>query len=293
MKNLNISDTVEASSSGNISFSAEKVRAQLFGGLMDPVIGFDHFKLTKDVFGAHPHAGMSALSYLFEDSVPYHNLDSIGTDVMITPGSLMWTWAGRGVVHTEFPVPEGSEVHGLQLFINMPAKQKQTAPKGTFINSPDIPEIISAGFRVRVVTGRSGAVINQAVIPQDITFLHIFLTGEESFSHELPSGWNGTVYVVNGKTEIAVGEEKRFLEQSSVICFSSLENQKVTFSPNGGCQLIFISGAPLKEDIFAHGSLTMGSSDELAKAMSDFNEGRMGFIRMEDGNRKVVLPVLE
>ena len=292
MKKLKISDIVQATSAGNIAFSAEKVRAQLLGGLMDPIIGFDHFKLTKDVFGAHPHAGMSAISYLFEDSVPYHNLDSIGTDIVIAPGDLLWTWAGKGVVHTEFPVPEGGEVHGLQLFVNIKASKKQLPPSSTHISNAVIPEIKSDGLRVRVVSGTCGNVSNPVHAPEEFTFLHIFLSAGKSFEHDLRADWNATIYVVNGGLELKAGSETAHLEKSSVISLGQSDQQeRLAFTAVADSQFIVLSGQPLNEEIFAHGSLTMSSTEELSKALNDFNEGRMGFIRIENGERSVILPV--
>jgi len=292
MNILKISDIVQASTSGNIAFSAEKIRSQLFSGLMDPLIGFDHFKLTKDVFGAHPHAGMSAISYLFEDSVPYHNLDSIGTDIVITPGSLMWTWAGRGVVHTEFPVPEGGEVHGLQLFVNIPAFKKQQGPSSTYIEQSVIPEIKQDGVRVRVVTGSSAGISSPVETPDTLTFLHIFLSEGRNFVHSLPKNWNGTAYVVIGKVELKTSIGVKSLVHSSAVSLGgSDEQEEIEFEASADSQIIFICGKPLHEEIVSHGSLTMSSNEELNKAMSDFNTGRMGFIEVENGVRKVILPV--
>ncbi len=158
---------------GDEQFFARKARSKDVGGLMDPIIGFDHFELTHDIFGPHPHAGMSAISYVFEDSAPYHSVDSRGNNIMITPGSLLWTWAGKGVVHSEFPVPEGATVEGLQLFVNIPAANKQDDPKSIFIESSKIPEIKEEGVRVRVVTGESGNIVNKTATPDSLTLLHI------------------------------------------------------------------------------------------------------------------------
>lgn len=292
MKKLRLSYVVEATSGGNSEFSAEKVRAQLFGGLMDPIIGFDHFKLTKDVFGAHPHAGMSAISYLFEDSAPYHNMDSMGSDIVIAPGDLLWTWAGRGVVHTEFPVPEGAEVHGLQLFVNIKAARKQQPPSSTAIPHHFIPEINADGLRVRVVSGTSGKVSNPVETPEEFTFLHIFLAAGKSFEHHLPEGWNATTYVVEGEIELKTESDTAHLPKSSVISLGQSDQQeRLEFVANADSQFIILSGVPLKEEIFAKGSLAMSSDEELGKALNDFKEGRMGFIEIKDGERTVIPPV--
>jgi len=292
MGNLKFSAIVQTSESGNSEFSASKVRGQQFDGLMDPVIGFDHFQLTRDVFGAHPHAGMSAVSYLFKDSVPYHNLDSIGTDVVITPGSLMWTWSGHGVVHTEFPVPDGAKVHGLQLFVNIPAHNKQQPPQSIFIGRDSIPEVEQEGVCVRVVTGSTGNLSNPAQIPDAFTFLHIFLAKGKSFTHNLPAKWNATMYTISGDASFESSEEYRDLETQTIMCAGSSDHEEyLKFTAKTECQIVLLSGLPLREEIFSAGAMAMGSAEELSKAQSDFKAGKLGFIEVDGQTRKVILPV--
>lgn len=292
MKNLQISEVLQTNNTGNNEFSARKVRSAFFNGLMDPLIGFDHFQLTNDVFGAHPHAGMSAISYLFDDSVPYHNLDSIGTDRVITPGSLMWTWAGSGVVHTEFPVPNGGRVHGLQLFVNIPAHNKQHSPQSLFIDREDIPEILEDGLRVRVVTGSTGSVFNPIQTPDKLTFLHIYISAGKAFTHILPKGWTGTIYTINGEVDFENEAGMCKLAAGTVISAGlSDKAENLTFRAEKDSQVILLSGVPLNEEIFSSGAMAMSSPGELGKAISDFEEGKMGFIKMEGEKREVILPV--
>src|ERR1044072_1674322 len=141
MSDLKYSQIVKVPGVGHGEFSAFQARYNAFGGLMSPVIGFDHFKMKEDVFGAHKDMHMSALSYLFEDSVPYHNQDSMGTDLIITPGSLLWTWAGSGVVHHETPTVPGKEVHGLQLFLDIPPANRAMPPKSIYIPIETMPVV--------------------------------------------------------------------------------------------------------------------------------------------------------
>ena len=294
MGNLKFSAIVKISESGNSEFSARKVRGQQFDGLMDPVIGFDHFQLTKDVFGAHPHAGMSAVSYLFEDSAPYHNLDSIGTDIVITPGSLMWTWSGRGVVHTEFPVPDGAKVHGLQLFVNIPAIKKQQRPQSIFVENNAIPEWDQEGIIVRVVTGNTGHLAHPVELPDAFTFLHIFLAQGKTFIHNMPATWNATIYTISGNAafENESSDEYRDLDFQTVMCVGSSDHDEVLkFTAKTECQIVLLSGLPLREEIFSAGAMAMGSAEELRKAQADFTAGRLGFIEVDGQTRKVILPI--
>ena len=105
-------------------FEAISFKHDLFGGQMDPLVMVDHYTMTGPTFGAHPHAGMSAVSVLFEDSVgQFNNRDSLGNDINLEPGDLYWLKAGSGAVHDEKPLP-GAKIHGLQMFVNLPAANR-------------------------------------------------------------------------------------------------------------------------------------------------------------------------
>lgn len=290
MKHLEVSKVFQTVSSGDGQFAARKVRSIHFNGLLDPLIGFDHFELTTDVFGPHPHAGMSAVSYLFEDSGHYQNLDSSGTDIVITPGSLMWTWAGRGIVHTEFPVPEGSRVHGMQVFLNTAASRKQLPPQALFIDSRDMPVSSLNGARVKVVTGHTDLASNPTETPDHLTFLDIKIEPGQAFRHDLPTGWTATIYIVSGKAIFANNNKSWIITTGQALAAGRSDRlEALLLTAVSDARIILLSGKPLGEPIFSAGAMAMGSEEELGKAISDFEEGRMGFIRIEGNVRTIVL----
>jgi len=226
--------------SGN--FSAFIAREQDFNGLMSPVLGFDHFRLTGDVFGPHRHAGISALSYIFEDSTPFHNQDSMGTDLTISPGSLLWTWAGNGVIHHEYPVKNDGKIHGLQLFLDIPEANKPLPPKSLYIPVTDMPVLSAAGISVKVVSGISGQAINVAETPDPLTLLDVSMEPSRDFEHRLPAGWNGTVYILSGK--IIFGGTAFFeLKDNEAISFGAATSEQiVSFTAITGSRFLLISG---------------------------------------------------
>ena len=189
MNKLKLSAVITPEVQGDEQFFARKARSNDFDGLMNPIIGFDHFELTKDVYGPQPNAGISVINYVFENSAPYHSLDSKGNDTIITPGSVSWSSTGKGIVHSEFPVTEGTAVEGLQLFINTPASKKQDELKRVLIDHSQIPEIKTEGIRVRVVCGETGVFVNTVETPESVTILHVFLKAGKEFSHQLPAQW--------------------------------------------------------------------------------------------------------
>jgi len=292
MNKLVLSTVITPEIQGDEQFFARKARSKDFDGLMDPIIGFDHFELKHDIFGPHPHAGMSAISYVFEDSAPYHSIDSLGNNVVITPGSLLWTYAGKGVVHSEFPVPDGATVEGLQLFVNIPAAKKQQVPKSVFINQSQIPEIKEEGVRVRVVCGKSGDVVNKMETPDELTLLHVFLEAGKEFSHILPAEWSGTIIAIEGYFDFITNEATTELEEGMVISGAhSDSDEPLKFIAITNCQFILMSGKPLYEALFSKGAMAMDTEEALANALENYKNGKMGFIEMEGESRKVIQPI--
>jgi len=292
MNKLVLSTVITPEIQGDEQFFARKARSKDFDGLMDPIIGFDHFELKHDIFGPHPHAGMSAISYVFEDSAPYHSIDSLGNNVVITPGSLLWTYAGKGVVHSEFPVPDGATVEGLQLFVNIPAAKKQQVPKSVFINQSQIPEIKEEGVRVRVVCGKSGDVVNKMETPDELTLLHVFLEAGKEFSHILPAEWSGTIIAIEGYFDFITNQATTELEEGMVISGAhSDSDEPLKFIAITNCQFILMSGKPLYEALFSKGAMAMDTEEALANALENYKNGKMGFIEMEGESRKVIQPI--
>lgn len=137
-------------------FEASHFGEHFFNGRIDPVVMVDHFQMTAPTFEPHPHAGISAVTYLFEDSTaPHVNYDSLGNQGPIEPGALHWLAAGRGAVHTEQPEGASPYVHALQIFVNLPANQKMASPFAVHAAAATIPEFHGEGVRVRVVAGHS------------------------------------------------------------------------------------------------------------------------------------------
>lgn len=292
MNKLVLSTVITPEVQGDEQFFARKARSKDFDGLMDPIIGFDHFELKHDIFGPHPHAGMSAISYVFEDSAPYHSIDSLGNNVVITPGSLLWTYAGKGVVHSEFPVPDGATVEGLQLFVNIPAAKKQQAPKSVFIDKSQIPEIKEEGVHVRVVCGKSGDVVNKIETPDELTILHVFLEAGKEFVHILPAQWSGTTIAIEGYFDFITNQATTELEEGMVISGAhSDNNEPLKFIAITNCQFILISGKPLNETLFSKGAMVMDTEEALSNALENYKNGKMGFIEMEGESRKIIQPI--
>src|SRR5882757_8765008 len=125
-----------------------------FAGAMSPLVLVDHFVMTGPTFEVHPHAGMSAVTVLFEDTRGWMSShDSIHNDHHIAPGDLHWTLAGKGIVHTQQPEGDDPRLDGLQLFVNLPRRLKRIEPATMLLSAGDVPVIEKPGMRLRVLAG--------------------------------------------------------------------------------------------------------------------------------------------
>ncbi len=137
---------VSAAVSGNelsidTGFEARSFRATELEVAMDPLVMVDHYVMTEPTFGVHPHAGISAVSLLFEDGAGrFHNRDSLGNNFDLQPGDLYWLKAGNGALHDEAPRP-GSRIHGLQVFVNLPQRQRHDAPQSLLVRRGEMPVV--------------------------------------------------------------------------------------------------------------------------------------------------------
>lgn len=292
MNKLKLSAVITPEVQGDEQFFARKARSNDFDGLMNPIIGFDHFELTKDVYGPQPHAGMSVINYVFENSAPFQSLDSKDNNVVITPGSLYWTYAGSGIVSSEFPENNGTSVEGLKLFLNSSASKKQDNPKSLFIDKTQIPEIKDEGLRVRVVCGKTGNTENKIETPDSLTILHVFLKAGKEFSHQLPAQWSGTVLAVEGFFDFITNQSTTELEEGMVISMAGSNlDEPLKFIGITNSELLFISGKPINEPFFSKGALVMNSELALSQAEENFKNGKMGFIELKGKTRKVIKPL--
>ena len=144
--------------------------------LIDPFIGVDHAWMSRPTFPPHPHAGFSAVSYVFLDSeTGIRNRDSIGHHNLIRPGGLHWTTAGRGVVHEEIPTEADKTVHSLQIFVNLPPESQEVEPFVLSLEPLDVPVVQLPGVKVRVPLGSYGNVQSPLRPPMAVDMLDISL----------------------------------------------------------------------------------------------------------------------
>lgn len=186
---------------------------------MSPLVLVDHFIMTGPTFAPHPHAGMSAVTLLLEDTRgAMRSRDSVRNDHEIRAGDLHWTLAGRGIVHTQQPVGE-ARLNGLQMFVNLPERLKSLPPATSLLRAWEMPVIQSDAGRVRVASGSYGGWDAPLETPEPLMVLDGWLRPGASRMVPLPAGWNAWLYAVQG--ELGVRARHQVMQPAPVAAQAS------------------------------------------------------------------------
>ncbi len=260
-------------------FQARSFKYADFGGAMDPLIMVDHFTMSESTFGPHGHAGISAVSVLFEDSIgAFNNRDSLGNDIDLMPGDLYWLKAGRGGMHDEKPRP-GSRAHGLQMFVNLPAEQKYDNPTALHVKARDMPIIEGNGYRVRVVLGASNGVEGARSPALPMTILDMQLSAASRFSHALPAQQAVWLHAVDGSATVLIdGREHPLPAGRAVALRADAAAGELAISSRDGAHVALVQGQPLHETFVQRGPFAMATEAEVTAVAAACERGEFGSI---------------
>lgn len=257
----------------------------------DPFLLFDDFRNDrpedfKAGFPWHPHRGIETITYVLDGTVEHG--DSLGNQGTLGPGSVQWMTAGSGILHQEMPQGnERGQMHGFQLWANLPGALKMTSPRYQDIQGSDIPEVIDDdGTRVKIVIGnfwgKSGPVDGIAADPQ---YLDISIPAGvrktlpvDTYRHAFAYVFEGTCQFRDASKPSGVlvekevaGEEVNIRDQSgnrTLVQFGT--GSEITVQAGDkGVRFLLISGAPIQEPIAWHGPIVMNTREEIVQAMSD------------------------
>lgn len=244
-------------------FQAEGWREPL--ALLDPFIMVDHFRMSEAVFAPHPHAGFSAVTYLFDDSASgVVSRDSLGGEHEILPGGLHWTLAGRGVIHDEYPITAGAGVHGLQIFVNLPAEQKLREPAVMRLAPEQMPHRAGLGWRAVQVFGGTA----ELALPWPAALAIVDVDAGAMFPVELAAGEQGFALIIHGSGQAAglpLSVGRALSLQTSLLV-----------QADEPLRLAVFTGRPLAEPVVRHGPFVMSDEGQVVAALQRFQTGGMG-----------------
>ncbi len=262
-------------------FTAQSFRAKEVDAAMDPLVMVDHYVMTDSTFGEHPHAGLSAVSLLFEDSSGrFHNRDSLGNDFDLLPGDLYWLKAGSGAVHDEAPRP-GSRIHGLQVFVNLPQRQRHDDPMSLQVRGDEMPVLTGEGYRVRIALGSSNGVAGVAAPNASMTILDGTVTGDGAFVHRLAADRNAWVQAIDGDLSLSVAGSLYVIRDGEAMTVSSPAagqplDLQLKSTHGGAAPFALFAAEPIREPYVQQGPFVMGSAEEIDEVKAAHEAGRLG-----------------
>jgi redox-sensitive bicupin YhaK (pirin superfamily) len=254
-------------------FTTNSFHLHTHGEATSPFIVLDEFRVRGRPFPPHPHAGFSAVTYVFEDSGSGLRVrDSLGNDVVVQPGGLVWTQAGQGVMHQEAASDPGHELHGAQIFINLSAQHKLLPAQTLWLDAPAVPQWSSgAGDRVRVLAGSFGQLTSALTPAEETTLLDISLRN----GLELPCGpgCSAVLYVVSG--EVRVSDSGIELASGQAAAFQG-EGRISVHALSPDAHVFFMEGSSLRETLVINGPFIMNSQQQISEAVGRFQSGSFG-----------------
>lgn len=266
---------------------------------LDPFLLFDDFRNDRPQdylagFPWHPHRGIETITYVLAGTVDHG--DSLGNQGTLGAGDVQWMTAGSGILHQEMPKGNiAGQMHGFQLWANLPGHLKMTAPRYQDVKAGDIPEIIDDdGTRVKVIIGqfwgRTGPVDGIAADPQ---YLDVWVPAGVKKTLAIDTYRRAFAYVFQGAGRFADASrpegvllEKEVMGQEAHIRDLSGNRTLIRFGTGDevtvqagdqGIRFLLISGAPIEEPVAWHGPIVMNTGEELRQAMEDLRNGT--FIR--------------
>jgi redox-sensitive bicupin YhaK (pirin superfamily) len=247
--------------------------------LTNPFLGIDHAWMSGPTFPPHPHAGFSAVSYLFLDSQTWiENRDSLGGRQKILPGGLHWTAAGRGVVHEENPAEPGQTVHMLQIFVNLPQHKQGDAPFALALAPQDVPVVTLPGAKVRVPLGEFAGQRSPLRPPTEVQLLDISLDEGAELSVPVAAGLTHFVLPIFGQLEI---DGHRLDSDGAPVPVQTAQDSACSTrlkALGGPAKAVFFAGQPLDQPVFWQGPFAMASAGALQQALSAYRRGEFGQI---------------
>jgi hypothetical protein len=255
---------------------------------VDPFLLLDHLGPVKwgpgEGIGApdHPHRGFETVTYLLSGEMQHK--DSAGHSGSLRPGDVQWMTAGAGVVHSELPsdvfMKNGGTLHGFQVWVNLPARDKMMPPRYQDIPASRIPEAVSADgkIKVRVIAGES---LGQAAVIETrtpILYLHFTLQPGAQIVQPVPESYNALVYVIHD--ELHAGDELRLVREGQMARFGGGDALRLAVDNKAAepADLLLLAGQPLNEPVERYGPFVMNTRQEIVQAIRDYNEGRLGKI---------------
>ena len=241
---------------------------------LDPFLMLDHFSSDDPDdyiagFPDHPHRGFITLTYMLDGHMLHQ--DSMGNKGDLKSGGAQWMKAASGVIHSEMPQQTAGLMRGFQLWINLPASEKMSAPAYQEYSPAAIPQHRAEGLSVNVLSGRYLQIHGPIKDPHtDVQYLDVQLDAGHTFAHQLATGMQAFLYVFEGDAVI----EGTTLPQHTFAVLSAGETILVS-AGHEGARFILVAGKPIGESIVQYGPFVMNTEVEIQQALTDYRDGKL------------------
>jgi len=250
---------------------------------LDPFLMLDEFGTDKAEdyiagFPDHPHRGFETVTYMLDGRMRHR--DNHGNEGVLVPGSVQWMTAGRGLVHSEMPEQQEGRMRGFQLWLNLPAREKMTAPKYQEFGPERIPVATpAAGVSTKVIAGHVGGVTGPISQPAtDPTYLDVAIEPGAQFVQVLPPDYSAFLYVFEGEMRVGTDPEATPVRTHELAVLGEGNEVRLTGVKAGAdgksARAILVAGRPLREPVAKYGPFVMNTREELQQAFMDFQSGK-------------------
>jgi len=246
---------------------------------LDPFLLLDEFGSDNPGdyiagFPPHPHRGFETVTYMLAGS--FRHEDNAGHAGTLDSGGVQWMTAGRGIIHSEMPLQQEGRVHGFQLWVNLPSKDKMRAPRYQNIQPGEIPETSpTAGVKVKVIAGEINGVKGPVTgIVTDPVYLDVLIDPNREWRHTIPSNHTLFTYVFEGSASFG-GDDAKPVERGTLAIFGD-GDEIIAKAGDKGARFITVAAVPIGEPIARYGPFVMNTSDEIRQAIADYRSGNFG-----------------
>ena len=228
--------------------------------------------------GEHPHRGFETVTFAYKGEIEHR--DSAGGGGRIGPGDVQWMTAASGVVHEEKHSQAFSERGGdfemVQLWVNLPASKKMSAPRYQPLLDREFPRVALGPAEARVIAGTLGSDAGPAKTHTPITTFDVQFHEAGTAEVELPDGWTTLVFPLEG--DVQAGPAQTAIPSRHFGVFDRTDDGPIQLHASAGTRALVLAGEPLHEPVFAYGPFVMNTREEVAQAFRDYQSGRMGHL---------------
>lgn len=244
---------------------------------LDPFLMLDEFGTDKAEdyiagFPDHPHRGFETVTYMLDGRMRHK--DNHGNQGVLVPGSVQWMTAGRGIVHSEMPEQTEGKMRGFQLWLNLPAKDKMTAPAYQEFGPEKMPVVERTGVNIKVIAGQVGGVTGPVRQPAtDPTYLDVRIDAGAEFTLPIPAGHSAFIYVYEGSASVGIGREAATISAQELAVLG--DGTEVRLEGRAArSRAIVVAGRPLREPVARYGPFVMNTREEIMQAFADYQSGK-------------------